>query len=269
MPESRSYLFVPGDRPDRFQKAIDAGADAVIIDLEDGVDEQNKDAARKQVADWLGKAQPVYVRINGINSPWLDDDLTLIGQQTGLQGLVIPKAEDPEAIAALAQTLPAELPLLLILESALGIWNARALAEIPRVQRLAFGAIDLQADAGMADDPESLLYARSRLVLAARIAGLPPPIDGITASLTSTSVLARDIEYAKKLGFRAKLCIHPKQVRAVNTGFMPNKEEIKWAQSILTAAEKQGTGATRVQHSMIDKAAIERARLILQWKDTF
>jgi citrate lyase subunit beta / citryl-CoA lyase len=128
----RSYLFVPGNRPDCFEKARQSGADAVILALEDAVQSAHKDLARQAVATWLEPARPVYVRINGMGTPWFEGDLEVVGMP-GVLGVVLPKAEQPEQVALVAARLTREARVLPLVESALGIWNARALAQAPQV----------------------------------------------------------------------------------------------------------------------------------------
>ncbi|HEY6407911.1 MAG TPA: aldolase/citrate lyase family protein, partial [Ktedonobacteraceae bacterium] len=174
----RTYLFVPGSRPDLFEKARQSGAHAVILDLEDAVEDTQKDLARENVASWLSRERPVYVRINGTETPWFKRDLEVV-RIPGVLGIALPKAEHPEQIAQVAAYLTKEALVLPIIETALGVWNVRALAQVPRVERLAFGSIDFQLDTGIPGEQEELLYARSRLVLASRITSILPPVDGV------------------------------------------------------------------------------------------
>ena len=262
----RSYLFVPGDRQDRFEKARQSGADAVIIDLEDGVDSAHKDAARETVASWLSPTHPVYVRINGTGTPWFDRDLGLVGLP-GIAGIVLPKAEHPEQIAQVADRLTGDGRVLPLVESALGVWNVGTLAQAPRVERLGFGAVDFQLDTGITGDDEELLYARSRLVLASRVASIWPPVDGVTLAFEDQARLRDDVTRARRLGFGGKFCIHPRQVEAVNQGFAPTEAEQDWARQILEAVEANGEGAFRLHGELIDRPVIERARGILAQAD--
>src|ERR1051326_1343638 len=147
----RSYLFVPGDRPDRFEKARQSGADAVILDLEDAVQSTHKDLAREAVTSWLSPTRPVYVRINAVGTPWFERNLKLVGLP-GVLGVVLPKAEHPEQIPGFAAHLAGEARVLPLLETALSVWNARALAQAPRVERLAFGSVDFQLETGINGD---------------------------------------------------------------------------------------------------------------------
>ena len=137
----RSYLFVPGNRPERFDKALASGADAVIVDLEDAVPADQKDAARALVAAWLSAARPVVVRINAADTPWFNADVALCGQ-AGVAAVMLSKSERVEDLAAIGNGLP----LIPLIESAAGFDALRAIAAAPNVQRLAFGAIDFQLD---------------------------------------------------------------------------------------------------------------------------
>jgi citrate lyase subunit beta / citryl-CoA lyase len=262
----RTYLFVPGNRPDRFEKARQSGAHAVILDLEDAVQGTQKDLARETVVSWLSPERPVYVRINGTGTPWFERDLEVVCLP-GVLGVILPKAEVPEQVVQVAACLVGEARVLPLLETALGIWNARALAQAPRVERLAFGSVDFQLDTGIIGEQEELLYARSRLVLASRIAGLLPPVDGVTMALDDMTRLRDDVARARRLGFGGKLCIHPRQVEIINRGFAPTEAEQAWARQVLEAAEATGAGALRLDGELIDRPVIERARSILAQAD--
>lgn len=262
----RTYLFVPGNRPDRFEKARQSGAHAVILDLEDAVQGKQKDLARETVASWLSPERPVYVRINGTGTPWFERDLEVVCLP-GVLGVILPKAEFPEQVVQVAAHLAGEARVLPLLETALGIWNARALAQAPRVERLAFGSVDFQLDTGITGEQEELLYARSRLVLASRIASLLPPVDGVTMALDDMARLRDEVARARRLGFGGKLCIHPGQVEIINQGFAPTEAEQVWARRVLEAADATGAGALRLDGELIDRPVIERARSILAQAD--
>ena len=155
------------------------------------------------------------------------------------------------------------------METALGIWNARALAQAPLVERLAFGAVDFMLDTGISGEQEELLYARSRLVLASRVASILPPVDGVTMALDDLTRLQEDVVRARRLGFGGKLCIHPKQVETINQGFVPTEAELAWARRVLEAADSTGVGALRLDGELIDRPEIERARSILTQGELF
>ena len=258
----RSYLFVPGNRPERFVKACASGADVVIVDLEDAVPDAQKSSARDSVASWLSADRPVHVRVNGTNTPWFEEDMAAI-LRPGIAGVVLPKAEGEGQMAALAALLPDYVRILPIVETAAGVWNALEIASSPNVERLAFGALDFQLDTRITGEGEELLYARSRIVLASRVAGILPPLDGVTTGLDDADALASDIRRASRLGFGGKLCIHPKQVAAINEGFLPTEQEIAWAKGVLAAASS-GEGAVRLDGKMIDRPVIEQAKSILE-----
>ncbi|WP_295379390.1 CoA ester lyase [uncultured Pseudacidovorax sp.] len=257
----RSYLFVPGDRPERFAKAWDSDADAVILDLEDAVAPQDKDAARAAVAGWLSAERPVWVRINACDTAAFEGDLQLIGRP-GLAGLMVPKAEVlPPALLAAATM--GDCPLLALVETARGIALAQEIARTPGVARLAFGSIDFQADLGI-ESEEGLLPFRSLLVLASRLAGLPPPVDGVCTALDDATVLDADSRRSRALGFGGRLCIHPKQVGPVHAAWAPTPAEQAWARRVVEAMGASGGSAVRVDGRMVDQPVLIRAR---QWLD--
>lgn len=281
---ARSLLFVPGNRPERFEKALASGADMVIIDLEDAVAPQDKDAARKAVAAWLGNGirrgaepagaasdadrveamaiPPVLLRVNSADTPWFEDDLALCGQQ-GVAGVMLPKAEGAEILSRLR--LAGARSLFPLIESAAGFAELRAISRAPGVERLAFGSIDLQVDLGMREAlEEELLYFRSQLVLAARLAGLAAPIDGVSTAIDDPARLDDDSLRARRLGFGGKLCIHPRQIASVNKSFSPSVTELAWARRVLGAAACAGGAAIAMDGKMIDKPVILRARAILR-----
>lgn len=254
----RSYLFVPGDRPERFDKAWASEADAVILDLEDAVAPERKAAARSAVAGWLDPSRPVWIRINAAEAPGWHDDLSLL-RRPGVAGVVVPKAEDlPPPLLTLATER--DIGLIALVETALGIHRAVALARTPGVVRLAFGSIDFQVDLGIEGDDDALLFFRSQLVLASRLAELPAPIDGVTVATGDADALQRDTARSRRLGFGAKLCIHPAQVDAVHRGFSPSAAERDWAERVIAAMQASGGAAVAVDGKMVDRPVLLRAQ---------
>lgn len=258
----RSYLFVPGNRPDRYAKALAAGADAVIVDLEDAVPPKDKQSARAALAAWLSPEHPVLIRVNGVESQWFREDLPLC-KMPGVAGVLLPKAENAEDIRALTEHSAPSTPILPLIETARGFWNAHALAQVPKVQRFVFGSIDFQLDLGIQGEEEELLHFRSQLVLVSRIAGLEPPVDGVTTAIDDAERIRSDTLRARRLGFGAKLCIHPRQVRVVNECFEPTAEEESWAKRVVEAAEAVHGAAVSVDGKMVDRPVIARAEAIL------
>jgi citrate lyase subunit beta/citryl-CoA lyase len=252
---ARSLLFVPADRPDRFDKAWASGAQAVIVDLEDAVPPARKAQARAALASWLAAERPVTVRVNAAGTPWFEEDLAL-ARLPGVAALMLPKAEQVDTLRAVAEL---GRPLLPLIESALGLANVQALARVPGVQRLAFGAIDFQLDLGLADDVDLWPY-RSQLVLASRVAALAAPIDGVSTAIDDAAALVAEVQRARREGFGGKLCIHPKQLAPVQAGFAPSAQDLAWAERVLEAAGRSEGAAVALDGRMIDRPVILRAQ---------
>ena len=255
----RSYLFVPGNRPDRYAKACATRAGAVIVDLEDAVAPAEKPAAREALSRWLSAQRPVLVRVNAAGTPWFEDDIRACGG-AGVAGIVLPKAEGPDDIARVG-AIAGTRPVFPLVETARGMWNVLAIAQAPDVEALLFGSLDYQSDLATGDD--DLTYARSRLVLASRVAGIGAPVDGITQSVDDLELLRRDGQRARHLGFAAKLCIHPRQVDVVNRCFAPSPEEIEWARRVVDAFARSSGNAALLDGKMIDRPVLVRAEAIL------
>ena len=255
---ARTLLFVPGDRPGRFAKAVASGADGVIVDLEDAVAAPDKDVARLHVAQWLPGASSAMVRINAADTQWFSADLVVL--RGSACTVMLPKAS-ADGVAAVVDLLGEQTRILALVETAAGVMQASSICAHPQVFRLAFGSIDFSTEVGVAaDDREALLYARSVLVLASIAAGLAPPVDGVTTDLTSGGPARSDAAYAARLGFTGKLCIHPVQIGPVNSAFAPNAAQLSWARAVLEAA---AGGATKVDGHMVDAPVLERARRLL------
>lgn len=256
----RSYLFVPGDRPERFDKAWSSDADAVILDLEDAVAPQRKAQARDAVASWLSPQHPAWIRINAAGTPWFDDDFDLL-RRRGVAGAVVPKAETlPQGLLDAAKRHG--FGLIALVETAVGMQHAQQLAAIPGVVRLAFGSIDFQVDLGIEGDDDALLAFRSQLVLASRLASLPPPIDGVTASTSDVELLRAETQRSRRLGFGAKLCIHPQQVETVHAVLRPTEAQRDWAARVIAAMAQAGGAAVAVDGRMVDRPVLLQAMRI-------
>ena len=257
----RTPLFVPASRPDRCAKAAAAGADAIILDLEDAVAEADKDNARSQLTcDFTDL--PILVRVNADATPWHQADIAAV-RSLPFAALVLPKAEDADRVAETLAALGGAVPLIALIESAQGLAEARAIARTPGVARLAFGSVDYCADLGCAHLRDVLLPARSALVLASKLAGIAPPIDGVTTTLDDPALTRDDAIHAKNIGMTGKLCIHPKQIAPVRDGFAPSETETAWARRVLAA----GDGAVSVDGAMVDEPVRIRARTILAATD--
>jgi citrate lyase subunit beta / citryl-CoA lyase len=265
----RTYLFVPGDRPDRFVKALASGADAVVLDLEDAVLPKAKAAARAAISAFLAttaQASRVVVRINAVGTPWFAEDLMALAGHPSA-AVMLPKAETPHDIATV-RTHCRGVALLALVESAAGVLAAESLAAAPGVQRLVFGTLDYALDMGLEGDLAATLgldHAASRLALASRAAGIAPPVAGVTTAIDDEALLLAELSRARALGFTAKLCIHPRQVAAIHAALAPSADELAWARRVLQAADATGSaqGAVQLDGRMVDKPVIERARRVV------
>ncbi|GAB4347359.1 MAG: CoA ester lyase [Oricola sp.] len=260
MTHPRSYLFVPGHRPDRFSKAAASGAHRIIIDLEDAVGPGEKDAARRNAAEWFNGGGTGIVRINSADTPWFERDLEAVARMDNV-AIMVPKAAG-RSLARVAEHAPGR-PLIALVESVDGLVGIHDVARARGVTRLAFGNLDFGTDARIPGTGAALDPARFQIVVASRHAGLQPPIDGVTVSIEDDAVLQSDVWRARLLGFTAKLCIHPRQVERVNKGFAPTEEEIAWARRIVAAMRESGGAALQVDGKMVDRPMIERANTIL------
>lgn len=260
---ARTLLFVPGDRPDRFDKAAAAGADLVVLDLEDAVAPHEKERARDEVVAWLRTATvPAAVRVNAVDSPWHDADRAVLAGRAST--VVLPKAQDPTVVAAVVASLGDGSSVIALLETARGILRAEAIAAVPGVVRLALGTYDLAAGLGVdPDDPAAMAAARGALVLASAAAGLAGPVDGVTGDVRDTDRLVADVRRAAGLGFAGKLCIHPAQVAPTAAAFAPDPALVAWAQRVVAAAEAVADGVLLVDGRMVDQPVVDRARRIL------
>ncbi|SAK69377.1 HpcH/HpaI aldolase [Caballeronia catudaia] len=264
---ARSYLFVPGDRPERFGKALATEAHRVVIDLEDAVAIDAKAQARGQVAEWL-HSQPfhearerVVIRVNAHGTPWHEDDVSMV-RAANVRSVMAPKAEDAAQLADIAGRCAEGVELVALVESVAGVVRMREIAQCGRVARLAFGSFDFGVDAGIDGAGRELDYVRSQFVIESRFAGLPPPIDGVTLATGDIDAIDADVVDARRFGFGGKLCIHPKQVQAVNDGFLPSAAEREWAARVLAALEANPRGAISVDGKLVDKPIVDRARRI-------
>lgn len=264
---ARTFLFVPANRVERLAKAQQSRADCVIADLEDAVGPDDKKVARDLLVAWLD-ANPqsrLLVRINAIGTGWHDEDVKAC-RHPGVAGVVLPKAETAADVAAVHhQTGKDVLP---IIETAAGIHQVVAIAAAEGCARLLFGKLDLAVELNLdpaEDDPEELvfLHFRPQLVLASKLAGLPPPVDGVFTALADPEGLRRYTLRGKRHGFGALLLIHPLQVPIVAAAFAPSADDVAWARRVVAAEVASGGDAVSLDGRMVDAPVIQRARRIL------
>jgi citrate lyase subunit beta/citryl-CoA lyase len=266
--QARSLLFVPGNRPERFQKAAQSGADAIILDLEDAVPppekESARDAIRQQWPQLLALDVPLVVRVNAADSAAWPQDLAAFAGLQRLAAVMVPKAESPEALRQAHEALSgvAVLPLV---ESAAGYDALHHIAAAPGVLRLALGHIDFMADTGLqcSDDERELAPLRFAMAMASRLQRLAPAIDGVTVAIDDADALREDTQRALRFGFGAKLCIHPRQVAGVHEAMAPSAEELDWARRVVAADAASGGAAVQLDGRMVDAPVVLRAQRLL------
>jgi citrate lyase subunit beta/citryl-CoA lyase len=280
LPPIRSWLYVPGNAARRIEKAFTVGADAVVLDLEDAVPQGQKDDARSLVAKSIdahaGLTSPaIFVRLNPVGSGEIERDVAAVVRR-GLAGVRLAKCEQAVDVSQLSSLLAkaeaaaridvGTIRIVCNIESARGAWNALEIAAASsRVMSLGFGAIDFARDAGLRPGPDDreTLYARSRLVLASRVAEVRPPIESVYPDIADTEGLARSTRESRALGFFGRSTIHPTQVPIVNAAFTPDADELRVAREVVSAAHQAaaaGVGALRLANGdFVDLAVVRRA----------
>ena len=265
-----TYLFVPGNRPERFEKALASGADRIILDLEDAVSPADKTIALKAVASWLAQTQAdrsrVLVRVNDVTTAWFASDIAMLRRSQPC-GVMLSKCESAEHLTAVRSIMAPTAELVGLVETAQGIAQLQSIAASPSVSRLAMGALDLMVDLDVPADSATLAFAASQLVIASRAHGLPQPIAGVTPAMNAQQVMG-EMHSAMALGFGAKMCIHPMQLAAVRDALMPVAADVEWAQCVLHAwnaslASGAAAGAIQVDGKMVDRPVALRAERIV------
>ncbi len=280
----RTMLFAPGNHPRKVEKSLALDADCVILDLEDAVAVSEKEATRAKVLQALEAERTAagYIRVNAFDTPYCYRDICAV-VDPAVDGIVLPKVQSPDQLLAvdwLIQQLERErgldagsTDLIPIIETGRGL---EAVADIARcgsrVRRLSFGAGDFTLDMGMTWtlDEGELNYARSRIAVASRAAGLEPPVDTVFIHLAETSALERSARLVKGMGYQGKLCIHPSQLDVVNDVFTPSGTEIEQARRYVAAfeeAEAVGSASIQVDGYFIDYPIVEKARTVLAIAD--
>lgn len=260
---SRSWLLESAGEGGNFPAALASEADSVIFDIEDAVPADEKAAARDRVVKALNEGMTAWVRINAIDTEHWSDDLSALMQAPGLRGVMLAKTERPEHVSQTALRLLAGTPVLALIESAIGVENATAIACAPGTFRLAFGTGDFRRDTGSSDDPMALAYARSKLVVASRVGELPGPIDGPTLGADVES-LREACEITASMGMTGKLCLKTEQTEPINYGLSPSQSEVDWAHELL---EKHSSGKIEGDGSYLPRLA--RARKINDLADSY
>jgi citrate lyase subunit beta/citryl-CoA lyase len=285
----RSWMFVPGHRQKMLDKALGLNADAIMLDIEDGVAPNEKDTARQLIGEALGRAKAPnsparFVRINAIGHARMDADLEAV-VRPGLEGLVLPKVETVDEVRKVDAILNEREPrlqmtsggvkLLIAIESPRGLLNAPAIAACsPRVIGLMFGAEDFGRELGLPTSREGeardMLYARSAMVVAAASAHVQA-VDGVWVDLKDPEGLVGFARQSRRLGFSGMSSIHPSQIDPINTLFSPTPEEVNYAEQVVNAfaeANARGDGSIALGGQLIDRPIVERARRTLEMAKT-
>ena len=268
---AQTFLFSPGHRPEFFSKAINSSSKAIIIDLEDAVPPEQKSAAREHIRLFWESCSTenrkrVLIRINPIDTSFTMDDVAFLNLLEGPLHVVVPKVESLAQLDSFTKQVVHLEVIVPIIESALGILHVNEIAKHPLTLRLALGNIDTQADLGMlcdADETE-LLPVRFAINLASRLAQIAPPIDGVTTDINNPELLTKGTLRAKRLGFGAKLCIHPKQVEGVIACFTPTEQEVDYAKRIVAADIASKGAAVQLDGKMIDRPVVLLAQRTLK-----
>jgi (S)-citramalyl-CoA lyase len=269
MPPSlvRSALFVPGSRPERFAKALAAGADAVIVDFEDAVEEPLKRQARDNLKAFLDQERQtsVWVRVNAPEHPEHAADLAWCALQDGVAGVLLPKVESAAQVAAVWKM---GKPVWPIIESAKGLLALEQIAHGVGVERLSFGSLDLALDLNLnTGTPAAQLFldqARIAVQLHSRGADLLPPLDGVYPAIGDPDGLHRAVRHAYDMGYGGALCIHPKQIPIIHAALIPTSDDLAWARKVVHASTAAlGAGAFQLEGQMIDAPVLLRAQRLL------
>lgn len=261
---ARSWLLVAATRPSEFDAAVQSRADQIVLDIEDAVDPAAKPGARDDVIAWLQGGGTAWVRINDRSTDFWSDDVDQLAGLQGLLGVMLAKTESALHVTETFDRLRGVLPVIPLIESALGIEESVAIARARGAARLAFGSGDYRRDTGTASDNLAMAYPRTRLVLASRIGSLPGPIDGPTVG-SSHPVLREQSEMTVSLGLTGKLCLDPAQAAVINEVISPTPSDVMWARDFLADFEARG----RVVRDGSDLPRLGRARKIENLAQTF
>lgn len=261
---SRSWLLINAAREEDFAPGLASEADSVIFDLEASVPAEGKAAARESVLNALNGGMTAWVRISPTTSEHWEDDVRALSKADGLRGVMLAETERPDQVTYTAMRLKAGTPVIALIESALGVENATQIASAPGTFRLAFGTNDFRKDVGVSADPMALAYARSRLVIASRVGGLPGAIDGPAEANASEEAVAEACRVTAEMGMTGKLSLNRAQVEQVNRGLAPSEEELQWAREVIEAHE---SGAAIGDGSYLPRLA--RAQKIASLGDSY
>jgi citrate lyase subunit beta/citryl-CoA lyase len=259
-----TWLYVPADRPERVEKALGSDAHAVIVDLEDGVAPEAKEAARESLAPLLGlpREKTVVVRVNGISTGLAERDLEASGTLAGVDAIALPKVERPDDVARAVSLLPRELPLHCMIESAAALEVAYEIASAQGVAGVMLGEVDLCSQTGALED--GLDWARGRLVNAAVAAGLPRPPQGVFTNIRDLDGLAASCRRGRALGHLGRQAIHPDQLPVIVSAYLPAPDEVERARATIERLEQSASASALDDGAFVDAAVLGAARQLVE-----
>ncbi|MFC6307301.1 HpcH/HpaI aldolase/citrate lyase family protein [Paraburkholderia dipogonis] len=265
--EARTFLFVPGNRPERFSKAAASAADVIVLDLEDSVPPQDKEAAREAIAAALPaliEQRTVMIRINALRTDVGRADVAWAATHGHGVAIMVSKADDAGDLVAALARLP-RCPLMPLIESVDGYAGLDNIAQVAGVARLSLGTIDFMVDADMQCDAQETQLAPLRFAtaMASRRYGLAGPVDGVTVNVSDIAHLTEDTMRALRFGFGGKLCIHPAQIGPVHAALSPSRTELDWARRVIDMDQRSGGAAVQLDGRMVDAPVVAQARRLL------
>ena len=260
---ARSWLLVNAFQPDRFDKSAASAADVILLDVEDAVAPDNKERARANASEYLGRGNHAWVRINGFGTPWWAEDCRELAQHKSLDGVMLAMVESHEHIERTAALMPG-VKIVALVETARGVENLTSIARTKGLFRLGFGLGDYRRDTGFDDNPMVLAYTRSQFTIASRSAGLPGPIDGPAVGAVGVA-LADAAGVTSQFGMTGKICLMPEQASTVNEILSPSLGDMSWALDFLTEFQNEG-GAIR---NGSDLPRLARAKKVLGLAEKF
>jgi citrate lyase subunit beta/citryl-CoA lyase len=256
---ARSWLLVNAMKTELFDQSAISRADSVILDIEDAVDPSQKNHARGNVVDWLSGGGKAWVRINDATSAFWADDLAGLRGTPGLLGVMLAKTESADQVTESFHRMDGKIPVIALVESALGIEEANNIAKAQGAFRLAFGSGDFRRDTGMAATAEAMAYPRAKLVVASRVGNLPGPIDGPTVG-TNHPILREQTAVTVMMGMTGKLCLAIDQTAIINEVISPTPSDVAWATDFMSDFEANG----RVIRDGSDLPRLGRAEKIMK-----
>lgn len=265
---TKTWLFVPATKVELIPKAFASGADAVIVDLEDAVADEDKAQARvelKQYFEAQDSQQAIWLRINKAGSRAFAEDLKLCQQLPNLKGVILAKAEQGADIEQVSEATG--LPVIALIESALGLYDLNTMAKASGIHAFSYGFLDLCNDLGVQVNTKAADIVanqiRYQLIVASKVHQLSAPIDTVYPDFNDSAGLTQRVQLWSQMGMSGMLCIHPKQVAVVQQALQPTLEELEFAKRVMEEYERSGQAVFKIDGNMVDAPVIARCRELL------